>query len=710
MRMDRARKSHDLARALVFGFCTALLVWLEIASVQMHTVEWKARDWLMRYGRLTPKNPQLVFLAIDQPSITLDGVFPEDFAASPELRSIKASGWPWTRDIYATVIDKLAASGARVIAFDLLFPTPREGDAKLREALVRHADRVVIGSSFVDSDRANGGSTILMAPAESLVPPGSASDDVGFVNYWPDADGIVRRAFYRRTANEVNGLKSYPGQTVQLSLAARILQKLGLPVPETDAGLMIRFTDGVRHNTAFQPHSLYGIFVPAIWNSREFQSGALFKNKVVIVGPEGDWSKDQLNTTFSLLAGPTLHLHAVNAAIHHEFIGEVSDSISAFWIAIAGLLAWLLAIRVRQPFPRLVLLTALTLLVLAAAWILYNGWLGLPPTAMFFVGICVALVGPSFLWFSAEFLYEWRERQRTRRTLERYVSKNLVREILDNPESYFNTLTGVRKPVAVMFTDLRGFTALTEHADSQQIVMQLNEYFSEMVQHVFDQQGTLDKFIGDAIMAEWGNLHSEGPQRDVEQSVTAALKMREGLQKLNASWKERGLPCLGMGLGINHGEVIVGNIGSSSGIEKMDPTVIGDAVNLASRLESLTKEYGLDLILGESAGRLAAEAFHVQEVDFVQVKGRSQPLAIFTVHGRKADPLEPARQQYLEHFAAGLAAYRATHFVAAQAEYRKCLEGVPNDALAAIFSARCEALIAAPPTPGWDGVFVMTKK
>jgi len=313
-------------------------------------------------------------------------------------------------------------------------------------------------------------------------------------------------------------------------------------------------------------------------------------------------------------------------------------------------------------------------------------------------------------WFVWEQFYEWRERQRTRRTLERYVSKNLVREILDNPQSYFNTLGGVRKPVAIMFTDLRGFTALTEHADSHQIVAQLNEYLSEMVQHVFNEQGTLDKFIGDAIMAEWGNLHSEGASRDVEQSVNAALKMSEGLKKLNLRWKECGMPCLSMGIGINYGDVIVGNIGSSTGIEKMDPTVIGDAVNLASRLEGLTKEYGLELVLGEQAGQLAMENFHVQEVDFVKVKGRTEPLAIYTVLERKDVPLDSALSQYLEAFAEGLAAYRKMQFEHARASFSKCSELRPGHELATIFDKRCEELLQNPPEAGWDGVFVMHQK
>jgi len=708
--MARAQKTHDIARALVFGLCTAILIALEVSGfLPWRWMELSTQDLLIRYGRLSSRDPSLVFLAIDQQSTTLDPLFPEEIAASPELQSIKASGWPWSRDIYAAVIEKLSSAGAKVIAFDLLFPTPREGDEKLREAIERHRDKVVIGSTFVDSDRAAGSSAVLSPPAETVIADGTKSRNVGYVNFWADEDGVVRHTIFRTTPSEAAHKAAHAEEPEFLSLSARIAQLLGVQLPEDHDWRLLRFASGVRQGRAFQPISLYQIFVPEIWNGPQFQGGKFFRGKVVLIGPEGDWSKDQLNTPYGMMAGPELHLHSLNAAIHGEFVGDVSALTTAVWIAIAGLLAWFVAIRARTPLTRIGIPIGLTAAALLLARFFYNGTFGLPAEAMVLVGLCCAINTPSFTWFGVEFFIEWRERQRVRRTLERYVSPNLVREILDNPESYFNTLGGVRKPVAIMFTDLRGFTALTELADSHQLVMQLNEYFSEMVQHVFAEQGTLDKFIGDAIMAEWGNLHSEGPQRDVEQSVSAALKMCASLKRLNESWKQRGMPLLGMGVGINHGEAIVGNIGSSTGVQKMDPTVIGDAVNLASRLEGLSKEYGLEIILGESAGQLAAAMFHVQEVDFVKVKGRSQPLAIYTVYARKTEALDPAFSEYLKAYAEGLAAYREARFVHAKEAFEVCLQKQPANELARIFVARCEALIAAPPD-AWDGVFVMKSK
>src|SRR5258708_14973174 len=206
--------------------------------------------------------------------------------------------------------------------------------------------------------------------------------------------------------------------------------------------------------------------------------------------------------------------------------------------------------------------------------------------------------------------------------VERYVSKNLVKEILENPDSYYHSLLGVRVPATILFSDLVGFTTLSEKADPEALVKQLNEYLTEMTTVVFENGGTLDKFIGDAIMCVWGNVKSFGVAEDAKRAVRTALGMRRALEKLNQHWRSEGRMGLGMGIGINQGEVIVGNIGSH---ERMDPTVIGDSVNLASRLESLTRVYGVDILVGASAAELARDQGHISSVVRVRGTGKRRP-------------------------------------------------------------------------------------
>src|SRR5207253_5180845 len=246
------------------------------------------------------------------------------------------------------------------------------------------------------------------------------------------------------------------------------------------------------------------------------------------------------------------------------------------------------------------------------------------------VPVLSAFLAAGFLSLGFEFVLERMEKLRTRRTLERYVSKNLVKEILDNPDSYYNSLRGVRVPVTILFSDLIGFTTLAEKADPEALVAQLNEYLSRMTSEIFSNGGTLDKFIGDAIMAVWGNVRSLGTAQDAKCCARAALGMRRQLSQLNQTWRKQGRMGLGMGIGVNHGEVIVGNIGSQ---ERMDPTVIGDAVNLASRLEALTRTYAVDILIGASAAELVRDDFHLRSVARVQVKGKTQPVEVWSLLG-----------------------------------------------------------------------------
>ncbi len=302
------------------------------------------------------------------------------------------------------------------------------------------------------------------------------------------------------------------------------------------------------------------------------------------------------------------------------------------------------------------------------------------------------------------------EKLRTRRTLERYVSKNLVKEILDNPDSYYHSMLGSRKPVTVLFSDLVGFTRLSEKAVPVELVKQLNEYLSGMVGHVFENGGTLDKFIGDAIMAVWGNVKSQGVAQDARAAVRTALGMRDALNKLNGRWKSEGRMPLGFGVGINHGEAIIGNIGSYEPHERLDPTVIGDSVNLASRLEGLTRTYGVDILLGASVAELVSDEFHLRSVARVQVKGKTLPVDVFTLVGPRGDGANPALLEQLKCYEEGVAQFRDRKFPEAKASFSRFLGAVPDDFLAKMYLEHAIEYEKEPPPADWNAVEVFKKK
>jgi len=318
----------------------------------------------------------------------------------------------------------------------------------------------------------------------------------------------------------------------------------------------------------------------------------------------------------------------------------------------------------------------------------------------------LALFTSGFTWSAWEQVLDRMERQRTRRALNRYVGHDVAREVMDNPQTYFNSLGGVRKEITALFSDVRGFTTLTETAEPHALVAQLNEYFGAMVDIVFAHQGTLDKFIGDAVMATWGSIGSGQPEVNAANAVTTALEMRQALARLNADWKQRGILEWKIGIGINHGQPIIGNIGSAGKFERFDLTVVGDAVNLASRLEGVTKQYHIDLCIGESVAALVSGQFILRSVDLIIVKGKTQPVEIFTVLGKQGGA-EPA---WLPRHEEAMRFYRAGDFRAAEKAWREVLAQAPGDGLAETFIARCVELQANPLAAPWTGVYEMKSK
>ncbi len=690
---------------VVCAICTGIVAFAHwINFLPLVHLEGRVRDFLTQHGRRSPTQPDLLFLAIDGVTVSLDDAFPEEIAESPALRSMKDSGWPWSRDTYAKVIERLVNAGARLVVFDMLFPTERPGDDELKAALDRYRDKVVIGANFVDSpDERTGTSTKrIIVPTQSLVPSGDPLDDrVGYVSFWPELDDIVRTSRYRITEYEVNGWQPAPDSRLLHSLTGRALSKLGHEELVPRDPRCIRFAKG------FTTRPLWEIF-SKMWERPPYNKGELFRDKIVLIGPLGDWAHDVLNTPLGIIPGPELHLHSLNAALNRDFVHEPSRLANLASIVLAGFAAWALSTFIRQPFLRF------TLFILgSAAWYFLAHFVFSLHSGATILSIAPPLLAANssgLVWLILEQVIDRLEKARTRRTLERYVSKDLVREILDNPASLLTALGGVRKSVAILFSDLRGFTTLTEEADSAQLVAQLNEYFTAMVERIFSNKGIVDKFIGDAIMAVWGEIQSDGPANDVERAVTAALQMQTALAELNVGWAKRGIRPFRMGLGINFGPVIVGNIGATGATEKMELTIIGDPVNLASRLESLTKEYHLELLLGESAADLVADIFPLQLVDLVCVKGKTKPNRVYTVLGAPREPLPENLRTYLARYNEALQHYRSCEFAAAIASFHSSIESRPDDPLAKIYIERCHALLEKPPKPEWDGVFVMTKK
>jgi adenylate cyclase len=657
-------------------------------------------DLLRKEGRKTPAPSDFVFLGIDQSTLQLPPLTLEEIASNRAFQLMTEKPFPWSREVWALLLDRLFGAGARLVVFDMMFNPPNDGDPAFHAALDRYREKVVVGANF---DFQNVGKPQAVTPNAVLIgPPQLLDDRVGFVNFWADPiDGKIRAVTYRVTESQLADLPSFPGEEIYQSLSARALAKIGHAndVPQDFRGHIIRFTSP----DAFAPRPLYEVFDPKFWHAN-YADGAFFKDKIVMVGSSAQVEHDTVVTPMSpTTLGAALHLQAMAAAMNHEFLRATPASTGLALVVAAGLAAWLLVAFLRRPLLCLGTLVVLTGTCLGAARLFYDKT-GL---LLLTVPVLSVLVLSGSFSLGFEYALEWRERLRTRRTLERYVSRNLVKEVLENPDSYYSSLRGARLPVTVLFSDLIGFTTLSEKGDPEALVAQLNEYLSHMTSVVFSNGGTLDKFIGDGIMAVWGNVRSFGMTEDAKNCARAALGMRRELRQLNQRWRGEGRMGFGMGIGINHGEVIVGNIGSQ---ERMDPTVIGDSANLASRIEGLTRIYGLDILVGATAAELVRDEVHLRSVARVQVKGKSKPVDISTFIGARNEEVDPEFLKWLDTYEEGLEKFRARDFTEAKILFSRFLEFYPDDLLAKMYVNRTLEYEQAPPDEAWEAVEVFEKK
>ena len=379
--------------------CAALVMSLRfVPAVPVLSQVWgheqRLEDWLRRTGRRTATHPELVFVAISTKSLA----GPEAAKAGKDrmLQLMAEHPFPWSREVWARLLDRLFDSGARLVIFDLVFGLPKEGDQVFRAALDRYRDRVVVGANF---DLENGNELVL--PNADLIPPPAQYDDrVGYVNYWPDEqDGKLRAARFFTLERQLAGQKPSPNDVPCTSFVARAMEKLGrsndLPHDLQDHFIRFSATD------AYQPHPVWEIADPDMWHSK-YSDGEFFEDKIVIVGPSAPVLRDVIdNPISSEIKGPVMNLNVLGATMDHEFLRKLPVALDLVIVSVFGLLAWLLLGCVGRWLICLLSFLALSVAYLLLAFLLYN-FLGifvpvLPPLA--------TLLACGFLGFFAQQIY-----------------------------------------------------------------------------------------------------------------------------------------------------------------------------------------------------------------------------------------------------------------------------------------------------------------
>ncbi|MBZ8182440.1 adenylate/guanylate cyclase domain-containing protein [Oscillatoria salina] len=294
--------------------------------------------------------------------------------------------------------------------------------------------------------------------------------------------------------------------------------------------------------------------------------------------------------------------------------------------------------------------------------------------------------------------------KRMKSTLYRYMTPGVAEQVMALGDDAL--MIGERKEVTILFSDIRGYTTLTENLEATEVVSLLNQYFETMVEAVFNYEGTLDKFIGDALMAVFG-APLPLKENHAWMSVQSALDMRHRLTEFNKRRIFAAQPQIRFGIGISSGEVVSGNIGSE---KRMDYTVIGDGVNLSSRLESLTKEYGCDIIISDSTKQLCGDRILVRELDKIRVKGKNQAVKIYELIGKQHDWVDGTTEKFLELYHLARDAYMSRDFHKAKNLFLNASEIRPSDRAVLLQLERTQNYLDNPPPPTWDGIYTMTTK
>ncbi len=630
----------------------------------------EAKSYDFRYhlrGPLTP-NPDIVIVAIDDKSVKELGRF------------------PWTRTRFARFIDRASAAGAKAIYLDAFFPEKESAaaDKAFADALKRSG----ITSLAIAFEFNRDGSIAGVTRSIPLLSKAARSEP--HINMFPDNDGVVRSI--RLLVNDEQG------QVAALSLSAT---KLLLGAQSIQPGnFRISLGDHDIPTNGEYYHYINYIGPPGTYPRFSFSDvvagrvgAAELKGKVVLVGATSLGIYDMRVTPFSNNSpGVEVHANAIDAMTRGTFMKRsgVEALIDLIAIVVLGALAAIITLYLRY---------AVSLLLITALFFGYFGF----AYFLFLHGMWISVLYPElslalsfFTTVYLRFALLDRKAREVKEMFSSYVSKHVVDRLIKDPSQA--RVGGDNRVLTILFSDVENYTGFSEKLPPQEVVRILNEYLAEMTDLVMEHEGTLDKFIGDGIMVFWG---APLPQENhAELAVGCALRMRAKMEEMRSRWQASGQAPLSLRIGINTGEVIVGNIGVAG--KKMEYTAIGDNVNLASRLESINKLYGTRLLISDATrSLLTLGKYHMRRIDAARLKGKDVATEIYEV-SLQANPAFAPYEEALEHF-------RQCRFVAAEAIFAE-LEERYNDPPSRLFRQRCAEYILNPPSEGWDGVFTALRK
>ena len=667
--------------------------------------------------------------------------------------------WPFTREKFAAMMDNLFGYGAAVVAFDVLF-AERDESADMTllrnlaagaedEAFRRRLDELepLIDRDRLFADSMMGGPTVLgyyfdnneetafitgqlpypafdfhESMADSIfLPRGAgysstlpvlmdAAYTAGFINNpLIDADGVVRRT---PLLHEYE-LGAY--ESLSLAIAATFLNDITLPIFVDASSWMGDYPPLEGLELAGRPIPIDpqgAVLVPYRGPRGSFpyisvgdvisgrvEDPSMLDGRIALIGATAPGMEDLRTTPFgSIYPGVEIHANVLAGILDSNFRWEPAYTAAAEMITITifGLLT-ALVLPLLSPVLSTLMTLFITSLALAFNYYMWEVELHVLPLALTLYTL-FAIYTINMLF---GYLFETRSRSHMDSLFGQYVPPDLVKEMSRDPENY--SLASQKRELSVLFTDIRSFTTISEGLDAAELSALMDEYLTPMTRIVHETHGTIDKYIGDAVMAFWGAPIFHPHHAD--QAVGAGLDMLHALDILNVEFEKKGWPEIRIGVGVNTGVMSVGNMGSRF---RKAYTVLGDAVNLGSRLEGITKMYGVDMVVSEDTAHSAGR-YHYRELDKVRVKGKEKGVTILEPLGLEED-LSQEQIERADEFGHFLFLYRSQDWDAAEEVLHKLLVDEPDCFLYNLYLERIEIFRENPPGEDWDGVFTFKTK
>ncbi len=654
--------------------------------------------------------------------------------------------WPWPRTYFKNVIENLTKAGVKAIGIDIIMPSADQFSIKNDEALIEAIKKyknVVVAGKIDESieQRLETSNYSLDTKYNYNNIFYDADSSLGIVQPPPDYDMVHRRYLpFRYTDISGQSIPSFGFALVSkyyglnnTQTATRVDDFFILgskKIPRYDATTMlvnfyggdrtfryVKFIDVLDDKRFKTTEELeYGEDVNR-WESLLSDSStmAMFKDKIVLIGSTMPEDRDILAVSFAkgkqtgdnTMYGVEFHANAIQNILSDNYLVPVNKTSEIMLIVFLSALTFFGSsvtrkIKIKHGYALEILNILLVLVIILAIY---------KTSVYMFVhqNIVNAIVHPALSVVTAyigstayHFIKERKQNLFIKGMFSQYVNKDVLTELLANPEKL--KLGGEKKNLTILFSDIAGFTTFAENKEPEELVSFINEILNELTKIIIANNGTLDKYIGDAVMAFWG-----APMEVKDHAYKAcltSLQMQQRLGELREKWSKTGEAQIKIRIGINSGNVIVGNTGSDL---KLNYTVLGDNVNLASRLEGANKEYGSNIMISGSTYDLVKEQFYVRELDTIRVKGKTEPTKVYELVSLIGDAKGEEAIKEMDFYVQGLYLFRQKSFEPAMDYFKRSFEKL-NDYPSKVYMERCKFYISNPPPQNWDGVFDMKSK